>query len=185
MSLLWTLSLKIGYLKTTLQLTIQIEIDNLVSQLICCKTCIPSTVWWRCLRNWEILSTIYETTSTLPAVPLKVRWWVTIYGTRIRGATSFLYLMNMRAFVGYIWVICPEKIQIIRQNSWMTFSGIIWFFLILGAIKAVVSSQLKLSAKMHSSATSSMSWTFYKLKIDFFVFLHFNCLSSKFSFRKS
>ena len=128
MSLLWTLSLKIGYLKTTHQLTIQIEIDNLISQLICCKTCIPSTVWWRRLRNWEILSTIYETTSTLPAVPLKVRWWVTIYGTRIRGTTSFLYLMNMRAFAGYIWVICPEKIQIIRQNSWMSFSGIIWFF---------------------------------------------------------
>ena len=128
MSLLWTLLLKIGYLKTKLQLTIQIEIDNLISQLICCKTCIPSTVWWRRLRNWEILSTIYETTSALPAVPLKVRWWVTIYGTRIRGTTSFLYLMNMRAFAGYIWVICPEKIQIIRQNSWMSFSGIIWFF---------------------------------------------------------
>ena len=63
--------------------------------------------------------------------------------------------------------------------------GLFDFFLILGAMKAVVSSQLKLPAKMHSSATSSMSLTFYTLKIDFFVFLHFNCLSSKFSFRKS
>ena len=120
MSLLWTLLLKIGYLKTTLQLTNQMKINNLISQLICCMTCIPSTIWWRRFRNWEILSTIYETTGAVPAVPLKVRWWVTIYGTRIRGATSFLYLMNMRAFAGYIWVICPEKIQIIRQNSWMS-----------------------------------------------------------------
>ena len=127
MSLLWTPSLKICYLKTTLQLTNEMKIDNLISQLICCMTCIPSTIWWRRLRHGEILSTIYETTGALPAVPPKVRWWVTIYGTRIRGTTSFLYLMNMRASAGYIWVICPKKNEIIRQNSWMSLSGIIYF----------------------------------------------------------
>ena len=126
MSLLWTLSLKIGYLKTTLQLTIQIEIDNLISQLIRCKTCIPSTVWWRRLRNWEILSTIYEITDALPSVPLKVRWWVTIYGTRIRGTTSFLYLKNMRAFAGYIWVICQKQ-----RNNWAKFLNVFqWNYLL-------------------------------------------------------
>ena len=111
MSLLWTLSLKIGYLKTTLTYTLtnQMKIDNLISQLIFCMTCIPSTFCWQPLKNWEILSTIYEATGALPSVPFKVRWWVTIYGTRTRGTTSFLYLMNMRAFVGYIWVICPKK----------------------------------------------------------------------------
>ena len=103
------------------------KIDNLISQFICCMTCIPSTIWWRRLRNWEILSTIYETTGALPVVPLKVRWWITIYGTRIRGTTSLLYLMNVRALTGYIWMICQKKTEIMRQNSWMPLSGIIWF----------------------------------------------------------
>ena len=116
------LSLKIGYLKTTLQLTNQMKIDNLISQLICCMTCIPSTIWWRRLRNWEILSTICETNGAFSAVPLKVRRWVTIYGTRIGGTTSFLYLMNMRAFAGYIWVICQQN-EIIRQKPWTSLSG--------------------------------------------------------------
>ena len=127
MSLLWTLSLKLGYLKTTLQLTNQMKTDDLISQLICCLTCIPSTICWQRLRNWEILSTIFEKTGAVPGVPLKVRWWVTIYRTRIRGTSSFLYLMNMRAFAGYIWVICPKKNQIIEQKPWMSFSGIIQF----------------------------------------------------------
>ena len=114
MSLLWTLSLKLGYLKTTLQLTNQMKTDDLISQLICCLTWIPSTICWQRLRNWEILSTIFEKTGAVPGVPLKVRWWVTIYRTRIRGTSSFLYLMNMRAFAGYIWVICPKK----KPNNW-------------------------------------------------------------------
>ena len=98
------------------------KIDNLISKLICCMACIPSTIWWRRLKNWEIPSTIYETTGAVPAVPLKVRWWVSIYGTRIGGTTSFLYLMNMRAFAGYIWVICPKK-EIIWQKPWIFLSG--------------------------------------------------------------
>ena len=123
MSLFETLSLKIGYLETTHQLTNQMKIDNLISQLICCMTCTPSTFCWQFLRNWEILSTIYKTTGALPSVPLKVRWWVTIYGTGIRGTTSFLYLMNMRAFAGYIWGICQKQrnkkaktLNVFKQN---------------------------------------------------------------------
>ena len=128
MSLLWTLSLKIGYLKTTLTYTLtnQMKIDNLISQLIFCMTCIPSTFCWQPLKNWEILSTIYEATGALPSVPLKVRWWATIYGKRIRGTTSFLYLMNMRVFVGYIWVICPKK----WNNSAETLNVFQWNYLL-------------------------------------------------------
>ena len=121
MSLLWTLSLKISYLKTTLTYTLtnQMKIDNLISQLIFCMTCIPSTFCWQPLKNWEILSTIYEATGALPSVPLKVRWWVTIYGTRIRW-------MNMRAFVGYIWVIYPKK----WNNSAETLNVFQWNYLL-------------------------------------------------------
>ena len=52
-------------------------------------------------------------------------------------------------------------------------------------MKAVVSSQLKLPAKMHSSATSSMSLTFYTLKIDFFVFLILIAYQVSFPFVKA